>query len=98
MNTITGDLIQLAKDGRFDIIVHGCNCFCTMNKGIAKQIAANFHLAKITDQRTLPGDRTKLGTIVPNRANSNAWNRLSDLWVVNAYTQYDYRGSSSFIS
>jgi O-acetyl-ADP-ribose deacetylase (regulator of RNase III) len=32
MKVIKGDLIQLAKDGKFDLIVHGCNCFCTMGK------------------------------------------------------------------
>ncbi|TGR89566.1 phosphatase, partial [Mesorhizobium sp. M2E.F.Ca.ET.209.01.1.1] len=26
MRTIRGDLLQLALDGAFDAIVHGCNC------------------------------------------------------------------------
>jgi O-acetyl-ADP-ribose deacetylase (regulator of RNase III) len=39
---IHGDLIVLAKQGKFDAIAHGCNCFCTMGAGIAPQMAAAF--------------------------------------------------------
>jgi len=34
MTTIPGDLIALAKAGEFEVIVHGCNCFCTIGAGI----------------------------------------------------------------
>lgn len=39
---IEGDLIKLAKEGYFDVITHGCNCFCTMGAGIAPQMAEAF--------------------------------------------------------
>ena len=39
---IEGDLIEMAKLGRFDVITHGCNCFCTMGAGIAPQMAKAF--------------------------------------------------------
>jgi len=39
---IKGDLIELTKLGEFDVIAHGCNCFCTMGAGIAPQMAENF--------------------------------------------------------
>jgi O-acetyl-ADP-ribose deacetylase (regulator of RNase III) len=39
---IQGDLIRLAKQGTFDVITHGCNCFCTMGAGIAPQMANEF--------------------------------------------------------
>ena len=26
---IEGDLIKLAQEGKFDVIAHGCNCFCS---------------------------------------------------------------------
>ena len=42
MKTIQGNLIHLAQNGEFDLIVHGCNCFCTMGAGIAKGIKAAF--------------------------------------------------------
>ena len=38
MKTITGDLIKLAQDGVFDVIIHGCNCQNTMGAGIAKTV------------------------------------------------------------
>ena len=42
MKTIKGDLIKLAKEGNFDLIIHGCNCFCTMEAGFDKAIRAEF--------------------------------------------------------
>jgi O-acetyl-ADP-ribose deacetylase (regulator of RNase III) len=39
---VNGDLIELAKRGKFDVIGHGCNCFCTMGAGIAPQMAEAF--------------------------------------------------------
>jgi len=42
MNVIPGDLLRLALDGRFDVIVHGCNCQCAMGKGIALSIKQQF--------------------------------------------------------
>lgn len=41
-NEIKGDLIELAKQGKFDVIAHGANCFCTMGSGIAPQMAKAF--------------------------------------------------------
>jgi O-acetyl-ADP-ribose deacetylase (regulator of RNase III) len=81
METIKGDLLQLALDGVFDTIVHGCNCFCCMNAGIAYQIKNTFPEAYIADKNTKFGDKSKLGTL------SYAVSR--DILIVNAYTQYD---------
>ena len=39
---IEGNLITLAKAGVFDVIAHGCNCFCRMKRGIAPQMAEAF--------------------------------------------------------
>jgi O-acetyl-ADP-ribose deacetylase (regulator of RNase III) len=85
MNIVSGDLIDLAKEGYFDIIVHGCNCFCTMGKGIAVQIKQEFPEAYQEDLRTTKGDESKLGTF------SSAYIDRYDLTVINAYSQYDYR-------
>lgn len=49
---IKGDLIALAKAGEFDVIAHGCNCFCRMGAGIAPQMAAAFGCDKFTLERT----------------------------------------------
>jgi len=42
MKIVEGDLIKMALGGEFDLIVHGCNCFCTMGAGIAKTIREYF--------------------------------------------------------
>ena len=89
MQVIEGDLLALAKGGAFDVIVHGCNCFNTMGAGIAKVIASEFPQALYADRNTSKGDRAKLGTITTADA------RCGDhgLTIVNAYTQFHWRGS-----
>lgn len=88
MKTIKGDLIKLALAGEFDVIVHGCNCFCAMGAGIAKTIKQKFPAAYQADIETEKGDKSKLGTI--------SWAAIEQshgrLIVVNAYTQYHWRG------
>lgn len=91
MKIIKGDLIKLAKRGDFDVIVHGCNCFCTMGAGIASQIRKEFPEAYEADCQTVSGDIDKLGTF------SNALIDPSGIvrfFVVNAYTQY-YPGANA---
>ena len=39
---VKGDLIEMALAGDFDVIAHGCNCFCKQRSGIAKQMVENF--------------------------------------------------------
>jgi O-acetyl-ADP-ribose deacetylase (regulator of RNase III) len=86
MQTEQGDLVQKAKAGEFDVIVHGCNCFCQMGAGIAKTIKQVFPAAYQADLATVAGDQTKLGTYsvaqvkVPGRM----------LVIVNGYTQYQW--------
>ena len=89
MKIVSGDLIHLAKNGEFDLIVHGCNCFCTMGAGIAKGIKAAFPAVFEADLATVKGDRVKLGTCTFAEIDRNG----TRLVVVNAYTQFDYRGS-----
>ena len=51
---IEGDLIALAKQGKFDVITHGCNCMSNMGAGIAPQMAKAFGV----DQYPLEYPRT----------------------------------------
>jgi O-acetyl-ADP-ribose deacetylase (regulator of RNase III) len=84
MKTIQGDLIKLALQGHFDVIVHQCNCFNTMGLGIARQIATQLPEAAIADNYTKRGDANKLGTIgVVEIERKNI-----KFIVVNAYGQY----------
>jgi O-acetyl-ADP-ribose deacetylase (regulator of RNase III) len=78
---VKGDLLKLAEQGEFDVIVHGCNCFNLMGGGIAKSIREKWPQVYAADCKTKAGDYKKLGT----------WT-LCDIdvnfCVVNAYTQY----------
>ena len=82
MKQIKGDLIALAKEGYFDVIVHGCNCFCTMGSGIAKGIKDSFPEAYEEDCKTENGAQDKLGT--------TSFVYTNGVIVVNGYTQYHW--------
>lgn len=88
MNKLRGDLIKLALKGDFDVIVHGCNCFCTMGAGIALTIKSTFPDAYQADLKTSKGDRSKLGSY----STATVQNKCHEITVVNAYTQYHYSG------
>ena len=88
MNTTRGDLLTLAEGGRFDVIVHGCNCRCRMGAGIAKVIRARFPEAYAADRGTAAGDAGKLGTISTAEVERDG----TRFTVVNAYTQDHWRG------
>jgi O-acetyl-ADP-ribose deacetylase (regulator of RNase III) len=89
MKYLDGDLIRFARAGKFQVIVHGCNCFNTMGGGIARQVRMECPEAWQKDQQTIQGDKNKLGTITyaliePKDA------RNSEFYCVNGYTQYDF--------
>ena len=86
MKIVKGNLIRLALEGKFDVIVHGANCFRTMGKGVAKTIKQVFPEAYEVDKETHTGDPSKLGyfTCATVRKPKGA------ITIVNAYTQYTY--------
>lgn len=86
MKTVRGDLIALALAGEFDVIAHGCNCMCTMGAGIAVAVRKAWPAVYSADLRTAKADRAKLGTCTFAVVEDGA------LTVVNAYTQFDYKG------
>lgn len=88
MKTIHGDLIQLALEGEFDVMVHGCNCFCTMGAGLAKTIKQKFPKAYQADLATDKGAKSKLGTI----SSAAVRTPKGTLIVVNGYTQFHWKG------
>jgi len=75
-----GNLLDLAEQGEFDVIIHGCNCFCTMGAGIAKEIRSRYPGAWRVDQDTDSGDINKLGN----------WTeyQTKGFTIINAYTQF----------
>ncbi len=93
MKTVNGDLIELVIKGEFDVIVHGCNCFCEMGAGIAKGIKLNFPEAYKADLATAKGDKTKLGTI----SCAEITTEKGSLIVVNGYTQFHWSGNGRLV-
>lgn len=81
---IDGDLIELAKQGQFNVVIHGANCQCVMGSGIAKQIKEQFPEAYEIDCKTKKGDILKLGSYTYSKAKNY------DFIIINAYTQYNY--------
>ncbi|MDC7249835.1 MAG: hypothetical protein PQJ49_07975 [Sphaerochaetaceae bacterium] len=99
LKEIKGDLIKLAKEGKFDVIAHGCNCQCMMGAGIAVLMRENFNAHKFElEHISHRADINKLGQIdfnTVNRQTGNVirnWNSFEALYegliVVNAYTQF----------
>ncbi len=84
MKIIRGDLIKLALDGKFDVIVHGCNCYCTMGLGIAKSMKRVFPEVYKADCKTESGNKDKLGTY--------SYAITEKVIIINAYTQYYHKG------
>lgn len=84
-----GNLLDLAENFEFDVIVQGCNCFNTMGGGIAREIATKYPSAASIDRSTKYGDYNKLGN----------WTELDTgrFIIINAYTQYNMsRGEDVF--
>jgi len=81
-----GNLLDMADNGEFDIIIQGCNCFNAMGAGLAPQIAKRYPMAEAVDSKTVRGNIGKLGNWTmaysTNDPNQKAFK------IINAYTQY----------
>ena len=82
-----GNLLDMADNGDFDIIIQGCNCFNAMGAGLAPQIAKRYPMAEGVDSDTVKGSIQKLGNW------TYAWNTEDpnhpvQFRIINAYTQY----------
>lgn len=85
----TGNLLDLAEAGHFDVIVHGCNCFNTMGGGIAREIRDRYPNAYFADCKTARGDYDKLGTYTVSVEDG--------FTIINSYTQFNMsRGADVF--
>lgn len=91
MKTVTGNLITLAEEGKFDIIIHGCNCMCRMKRGIAGQLASRYPQVPAVDDTTKAGDWGKLGDFTYAHVYTP-----TSFGIVNAYTQYHWAGPNNF--
>ena len=93
MKIVEGDLIELALGGEFELIVHGCNCFCTMGAGIAKTIREKFPEVYEIDLQTKKGSREKLGKI----SYISIVRRSLNIIIVNGYTQFMPSGNGVLV-
>ena len=101
---IKGDLIELTLQGKFDVIAHGCNCFCTMGAGIAVAMKETFGCDTFElEDLKCKRDINKLGTIdyeyrttllpatkINVKKMDFVWRQGYHFAVINAYTQYSY--------
>jgi O-acetyl-ADP-ribose deacetylase (regulator of RNase III) len=81
-----GDMLK----GPEDVMLHGCNCFCTMGAGIALQIRKTYPRAFAADFHTESGDSSKMGSYtkwtgphfyIPGKA----------VTILNCYTQFSFK-------
>lgn len=95
MKEIKGNLITLAKQGHFDVITQGCNCFCRMGRGLAPQIKEAFVEAWAADQSTEYGDFNKLGNYSKGtQLVHDSEDQPVALTIINIYQQYSYDSST----
>lgn len=80
MKIIKGDIITLAEEGNFDVIVQGCNCFHTQASGLAGQLVKKYPQVLEVDRMTSYGDKNKLGTF--------SIAEVPGFSIMNVYTQY----------
>lgn len=82
-----GNLLDMAENGDFDIIVQGCNCFNAMGAGLAPQIAKRYPHAEEVDSETRKGNIGKLGNYTVSWS-SYYDETMKPFKIFNAYTQY----------
>lgn len=78
---LEGNIIEMALDKEFDVLIHECNCFCEMT-GLSKEIAKTFPKIIEVDRKTEIGDVYKMGSY------SHVLIKDIGLTVVNLYTKY----------
>ena len=86
---VKGNAITLAEAGKNVAFAHGCNCFCRMGRGIAKEVKERLPEMTAADARTIPGLRDKLGT----------YSSAIYPWGIgyNLYTQYTWNDKDDMI-
>ncbi len=84
---VKGNLLDLAENGNFDVVVQGCNCFNTMGGGIAREIRERYPHVAYVDSITIIGDYSKLGNWTHEKVVLKQGS--VDFTIINAYTQYN---------
>lgn len=109
---IHGDLIQLALDGHFDVIAHGCNCFSIQRAGIAAQMNDTFftEIYPMEIDTKSPNEDEEADNFFLHKFNKlgcidymtftleNSSEEIRSLIVVNMYTQYNLGKDLNYIA
>lgn len=98
LKRIKGNLINLAEEGEFDIIIHGCNCQNTMGSGIAKALRDKWPDVYEADRQAALRWQAPVARLGNFSTYTTASLKGTPLVVVNAYTQLHYlpRGIDHF--
>jgi O-acetyl-ADP-ribose deacetylase (regulator of RNase III) len=83
---VDGNLLTLAEAGDFDVVIQGCNCFCAMGGGIAREIRERYPHVAAVDAETGLGDYNKLGNYTKAVVEGQDGHQFT---IINAYTQYN---------
>jgi O-acetyl-ADP-ribose deacetylase (regulator of RNase III) len=94
ISVVTGNIIDMARKGEIDVLVHGCNCYCNMDYGLSREISNMFPKCQDEDWKTKPADREKMGTYsyVTYKLHND-----KKLYIINAYIRYGCTKSDSAI-
>ena len=91
-NEIEGNLITIAQRGHFDVIAHGCNCFCTMGAGIAPQMAEAFGCDEFKMEQTVTteyDEDSEESYTIPTK-NKGDINKLGNIDYEHQYLWFDH--------
>lgn len=80
------ELFYHFEEKEYDVLVHGCNCFCEMSSGFARHVRLLYPNICEIDANTPKGDIAKLGTI--------SYGTTEHGVIVNMYTQF--KGGENF--
>ena len=75
-------IVEAARNGEINAILHCCNCFHKMGAGVAKAIKDEWPGAFEADLKTPRGDRSKMG--------SYSYHQQGELVIINLYGQFRY--------
>lgn len=78
---VEGNIIEMALNREFDVLIHECNCFCEMT-GLSKELAKTFPKIAEVDRKTEVGDVYKMGSY------THVYIKEIGLTIVNLYTKY----------
>lgn len=80
---VKGNLLDMAENQEFDIVIQGCNCFKMMGAGIAGQIAVRFPHVYDIDRMDMRTPTQRLGDF------THIWDDDCNCTFINLYSQYN---------